>query len=251
MNFFTNNKGLIPALGLLSISIINIQSAQATSDFSSTATVTYTINSIVNTTTTATDMTGLSITGGYTTDTDPVFGSFIDSIGDGVTTSFAAIGDEFVDPVVGSYSKTMAVSGSVNDGVVDAFYLGLFDLFFDNASANSFDIQVTLDYSFSAIAGGQNATNEITLAYANEADTFGNEDSVYAEVPFTLSDSLSNSAVYTFTLAAFGTDGLFVDVGMAGYAESIPAAVPVPGAFWLFGSALMAPVLRKFKKSTC
>lgn len=247
MKNFRVEKKLMPVLGVLGLSVLTVQNAQAGSTFSASALVNYTIDSIVNTTGTPGDLSGLNVTGGFSLDSGS---SYIDiPVGsDGFATPFTSLGDEFVDPVIGSYAKTLSVNGSVNNGTADASYLGFFNLSFANTSTNVFDIQVTLNYDLNAAANGQNATNTIQLDFFNEAEDFNSGITGYSVLAATASDltgSLQDAAIYSFTLGASASDALYVDVGMSAYLEASP--VPAPAAFWLFGSALMVPAFRKYQ----
>lgn len=238
------DKKLFCMIGILGLSVLPLQIVQASSAFNSTAAITYNIDSILNTTTNSNDATGLSITGGFSLDT---FSSYIgiSPTSDGNATPLSSISDEFVNPVSGAFGKTLNVNGSVNDGSVDAFYLGLFDLNFVNQSSDTFQIQVTLNYDLSAVANGQFAESTVQLDFF---DDLGNFDSgiagyaVYATTPF-VSDQLQGSAVYTFNLEGFGANGIYADIGISSYAEASP--VPLPGAFVLFASAVILPLLRR------
>jgi len=253
------NNRVISALGLLAVSLLGMQSVQASSAFSSTAIITYTIDSIVNTTGVATDLGGLNITAGFELST---FDSYIDipNASDGQATAINSSGDEYVDPVVGSYSKAMTVSGSVNNGIVDASYLGLFNLNFENLSINEFDIQVTLGYQLVSNATGDDAESGIQLDFLNDAVAEGAElnevgsfasgydgFSVYASTADGSPEPLNDFAVYSFTVGAEGFDGLYVDVGVTGYLQAA-SPVPVPAAFWMFATALVLPAFKRFKQ---
>jgi len=253
------NNRVLSVLSVLTVSLLNMQSVQASSAFSSTAIITYTIDSIVNTTGAATDLNGLNITAGFELST---FDSYIDipNASDGQATAINSSGGEYVDPVVGSYSKAMTVNGSVSNGIVDTYYLGWFNLNFENLSSNEFDIQVTLDYQLASNATGDDATSEIQLDYLNEAvvegaelndvGSFASGDggfSVYASTVDGSPESLNGSAVYNFTVGVEGFDGLYVDVGIAGNLEAT-SPVPVPAAFWMFATALVLPAFKRFKQ---
>jgi hypothetical protein len=238
------NKKLFSLIGIIGLSVLPAKIVQASSAFNSSATITYNIDSILNTTSNSSDVTGLSISGGFGLDT---FSSYIgvSAPGDGSATLFSAITDAFVDPVLGSFGKTFNVSGNVNDGSVDAFYLGLFDLNFVNESSDTFQIQITLNYDLSAVTNGQFAESTVQLDFFDDLGDFDSGIagySVYATTPFA-PDQLQGSAVYTFNLEGFGTNGIYADVGISSYAEASP--VPLPGAFGLFASALIIPFFKR------
>lgn len=238
------DKKLFSFIGILGVSVLPVQIVQASSAFNSTATITYHIDSILNTTTNSNDASGLSITGGFSLDT---FSSYvgISPASDGSITPLSAIADEVVNPVLGSFGKSFNVGGSVNNGSIDAFYLGLFDLNFVNESADNFQIQITLNYDLSAVTNGQFAESTVQLDFFDESGNFDSGIagySVYATTPFA-SEQLIGSAVYTFNLEGFGTNGIYADVGISGYAEASP--VPLPGAFGLFASALIIPLFKR------
>jgi len=247
MKGFTSINRIMSVIAWLSVSLFSVQNVQAYSSFDGTATITYTIDSIVNTTGVVDDLTDFYVTGGFALDQGESTYIDVPLNSDGQATPFSSIADVYVDPVIGSFAKTMTVSGEVNDGELYVGYLGLFDLVFDNQSANDFDIQLSLNFDLMAEANGQNADSYIQLDYFNEAGDFNSGDgfSVFASTVDGSPASLNQSVNYHFTVASGDFDALYVDVGMGANLESSP--VPVPAAFWFFGTALLIPTWRKFK----
>lgn len=249
MRFTTNNKIKQSLLAIACLLPLSIQSAQALSSFNSSAAVTYTLNSINNLTNSG-SVAGLTITGAYDLD---AFSTSEFFTGDGTASaSPLATGPNVLTAVAGSsFTETMLASGNAGIGSVDAFYLGLFGLNFDNTSTDTFQISVQLDYALSTNSNGENAASDIILDYYNELDDFGGFDSVAAATPFTLSDSSSAnpSVIYSFTLNGNSFDALYVDAAFSGTLIST-TPVPVPAALWLFGSALCSlPLSKKLKRT--
>ncbi len=215
----------------------------AVSAFNSTAKITYTIESIVNNSNPG-SVTGLEIDGLFSLDSD---GSdiYIPTGSDAVVTPLSAINEKSVYGVVSSFSHELGVTGNVTDGIADAFYLGVFELFFENESNDTFDIAVSLAYQLNSEVSGQFAINDIQLDYSNDSGDFSSAvEGVFAvaETPFDVNDIATGSDVYTFTLAPGGFDALFADVIISASLEASP--VPVPGAAWLFASALLIPMIK-------
>lgn len=241
MKFITLKIRNLPILGLafcLSV-LFGHNNAYATSTFSSNATITYTIDSVINTTTTADDLAGLSIAGSF--ELDPSSEIFIPSDSDASVTLPSSIEGVLVDPVSNSFSKLFSVNGTATDGLAEASYLGLYQLTFDNTSTNIFDIQVSIDYNLDANTSGQFAENGIQLDYYNEDGSFSSGDtgySVFASTPDPLQDAVTGGNTYSFSLGAGTFDTIYSDVEITGNLEASP--VPVPAAFWLISTALTA-----------
>ena len=251
MNTFKINKRTTHALALLCLVPFASQSAQAAATFSSHVTVTYTIDSLANSTN-AGDFSGLDITGSFVL-APGGDNQFITGEGS-VTPSLAGSGNTTVTPAIGSsYSRTFQLDGTaINEGEVSADYLAWFGLAFANDSSDSYDIGLTLSYDLSAnAAGNDGAFTDITLNFYNEDGLFSNDASpayIQASTEALGSGFLQNSHTYNFSLPASGAERLYVDASITGELQASP--VPVPSAIWLFASALLAiPGIRNTKKT--
>jgi len=138
-----------------------------------------------------------------------------------------------------SLSQKFAVSGNVNDGSVSSSHLGSSGLIFNNSGSDVYLIGVTLNYQLNAAVSGQFADSDVFLDYFNSNYSFGNIDpvhinaSVFAQANAAQSGS---SGLFSFTLGPNTTEGLYAKVTINGNLQASP--VPVPGAVWLFGSAV-------------
>lgn len=221
--------GALAAAGVL---LAGAEAAQAASAFNGGATLTYTIDSIVNLDNPGA-VAGLSVLGSFQqTVSDPYY---VSTSGDGaVGADNPAVGPV---GVVGSFSKTFSVGGSVADGAAHSSHLGQFALAFDNAGADSYAVQVTLGYQLEASAGGEYADSSVALDYFNADFSFSGNDRVDASVFDVPSPpARSSSVVYAFTLPAGASQALAAEVVISGNAEASP--VPVPAAVWLFASGV-------------
>lgn len=247
MNTYITKKHLLPTLALAGLAILAPLNTQASSTFSSYATVTYTIDSLTNLTN-AGDFSGLSIIGSL----ELAPGQDISTItGDGSVSPSGGLGTTSLVPVIGnSYSRTFQLDGTANNGgIVDANYLAWFGLAFENASTtDDYDIGLTLSYELSANASGDNAFTDVIFSYSNEDGSFSGADWNGAATPDSSTAYLQNSNVLNFTLAAGGYETVYVDAGITGKLEASP--VPVPSALWLFASGLLGiPGIKKSKKA--
>ena len=244
MEFFKRNQKLFLVGVVIGLSLLTVQTAQASSAFTSNATLTYTINIITNNTTPG-NLTALGIQGSFEQAGAP--DSYILTTGDGAVTANnppLTAGD--------SFSKTFAVDGNVSNGTVASHHLGWFDLGFNNTGSDSYSIGVTLDYQLNAVASGEFADSDVTVDFFNSDNSFSGQNAVNASV-FALANASQSgsSGLFSFTLGPNASEGLSADVTINGNLQASP--VPVPGAVWLFGSAMAGMGLigrRKDKAST-
>lgn len=231
----------IKNLSILSITsfllIANAPTAYAVSSFDSSATLSYTINSIVNLDNPG-DLTGLTVNGGFELDDSQTYTEYT-----GNGTSSISHSDWYYGPVEGNvFSKTFSLSGSAGNGDVTSNYLVFFDLEFINASNDSFAIDVDFAYTLSVDTVGENTFNEVFLDYGELLTNqyFFEDISAFA----TGGGQLTGSHNFSFTLGAFEEQLILADVNQFGTVS----AVPVPAAFWLFGSALFGLVANNLRK---
>jgi len=251
MNTYLTKKRLVPTLALACLAPLISQNAQAAATFSSSATVTYAINSLVNSTN-AGDFSGLGIAGSF----DLVPGQDYQTItGNGsVTPSLTNSGTTALPPTIGSsYSRTFQLDGAANKGgVVTANYLAGFWMGFNNSSAtDSYNVGLTLTYQLSANASGDDAFTDVLVNYYNKDQTFNNFNApgyISASTQALGSAFVQSSRTFNFNLAPEGSETLAVDAGLTGTLQASP--VPLPSGIWLFATALMAiPGIRKSKSA--
>lgn len=257
MNKYLTNKRLAPALAMACLAPFAMQNAQAAATFNSYATVTYTVNSITNLTNAGNPL-ELDILGTFGLAPDE--GEHFEITGDDGTVALSLVGQgptTLSPPAPISYSRTFGLDGSTNNGGnVVASYLALFDIDFFNASAtDNYNVDFTLSYSLSSAAAEETASSDIGLDYDSFGDAVFNGDSFIGAENISTTWEASSPATllksknFNFNLAAQGYAGLSVSSRIFGYAEQ-PAPVPVPSAFWLFASALLAiPGIKKSQKA--
>ncbi|WP_431065112.1 hypothetical protein [Methylotuvimicrobium sp.] len=231
----------IKSLSILSIAsfflMANASTAHAVSSFESSATLTYTINSIVNLDNPG-DLAGLTVNGSFELEDSQTYTEYT-----GNGTSSISHSDWYYGPVDGNvFSKTFSLSGSVGNGDVTSNYLVFFDLEFINASNDSFAIDVDFAYDLSVKTVGEDVFAEMFLDYGEElTNEYFSEDLSMFE---TGTDQLTGSHKFLFTLGAFEDQLILADVNQFGTAS----AVPLPAAIWLFGSALFGLVANGLRK---
>lgn len=241
------NKALVSSL--LLFSGMAIQSAHASSAYSSTATYEYTITA-TNTNLNSSSLAGLTI-GGTIDD----FGDIYDPVLDyspifvsGSSTHSSSLADfsAFGTP----FTQTFHAEDSISAGFASSEYLGTYIQTFLNTSLDQndiFDITINYSYNLSTSVTGQNADSDINIALSNYDFSLDLADLASASVSGGYNDPAANAGSFNFTLGAGEFDILFVDTAITGTLEAV-APVPVPAAFWLFGTAIMAlPGIRKFK----
>jgi len=246
----SNHKSKALLSSLLLLSSIPLQSVHATSTYSSTATYNFTITAI-NTNANSDSLAGLTI-GGTIDD----FGDIYDPI-----LSYSPIFDSnsSVHSITASgsrssYTQTFHAEDSILLGSAESEYLGLYIQTFENTSLDSNDIfDITIDYSYdlSTTVSGEHADTNINMFVSNYDYSHYLEDLASASVDGNYNEPINDTASFNFTLGTGEFDILFAETTITGALEATGVApVPVPAAFWLFGTAIMAlPGIRKFK--TC
>jgi len=234
------------AILLLSTLSISIQAAHAGSSFSSSGQVNYTINNITNQNNPgSTD--GLEIAALFDLDANQSYSS---SSGDG---SFTITPDQLnsvsLSPSAGSnFIQTFQVYGDVNNGTVETYQLALIDLnLANNSSSDIYDIEISLSYDLSSETLGDSGQSGVSIDYYTDndatSDFTGSELIETFSEPLSLNNaSLNSTDTLNFILSPGSTHAIFSEIVIDGSLT----AVPIPTAFWLFGSALAAlPALRK------
>lgn len=243
MKFFIELKKFLPAVGAVCSLFFFNQTAQASSSLNSTANLLYTINVIAQGPGSLTD---LQITDSF-------------EMAPSESEAILGVGTFTVTPNnLGLYNKQLTLVSNVQNGQAHLSETGWTGLnFLNNSSDTSYLIEATLDYGLSAttsvhVANGDFADTDILLNYYNKNSSFSGTDWVfsYANISTQLGTVQKNgsSGLFSFTLAPGESEDIFADIKITGNLEVAP--VPIPGAIWLFGSALMAiPGLKRFKSN--
>ncbi len=227
------NLSILSSLFLMT----NVSNVHAVSSFDSSATLTYTINSIVNLDNPG-DLSGLTVNGVFELDDSQTETEYT-----GNGTSSISHSDWYYGLVDGNvFSKTFSLSGFAGNGDATANYMTFFDLEFINNSNHSFAIDVDFAYTLSVNTVGEDVFSEIFLDYGDVLTNqyFFKDLSVFA----TGGDQLTGLHKFLFTLGAFEEQLILADVRHSGTVS----AVPVPAAIWMFGSALFGLVANGLRK---
>ena len=244
------NKTLLSSL--LALSAIGTQSAHAISTYSSTATYSFTITAI-NTNSNSDSLANLTIadtiddgldTFVSTLDFSPIFTS--------TTSTHLSTLEDFNSSAI-SYSQTFHAEDSILTGSAASEYLGTYIQTFRNTSvdvADIFDITIDYSYSLTSDATGQDADSEINIAFSDYGYILDFSALAHAATAEGTNGTASDSGSFNFILNPDEFNILAVDTAITGNLEAV-ATVPVPAAFWLFGSAIMAvPSFRKFNRTS-
>lgn len=244
--FIRNNKPMLLAMALL---LTGAPAAWASSSFNSAATLTYTIDSIVNQTYPG-DLSGLEILGSFRQqlagaayadgDAPDVYIS-----GDGAVTA-----DNPPLDVGGGFSHTFAVSGSVNDGSVYSHQLGRYGLAFTNTGSDSYAISLHLNYALQAGANGDFAASTVSVDYFNSDGLLlsGYDEAVASFVAANVIQS-GVSEAFSFLLDSGKAEGLYAKVRIDADLQAAP--VPLPAAVWTFLAGLLGILgIKKRKQKT-
>jgi len=228
------------------------------SDFASNVSVTYTVDSVTNTT--HPGVGGLDMSMSYHLDTDPDSESpseiYIPAGSDAQFTPFTDLPDYSASVTLGTpKTHAISVSGAVNNGTGEAYYNGLFDLFMNNTTQDSFDVQVTVSYQLDGTVSGQHASNEIGLTTwrENDADNCFDADTCFEDFSYSdtsvpvLQHEVTGEHTFNFTIDPESNDYLYANVTDSALLQASP--VPLPAAFWLFASSLIIPAFRKTRQA--
>lgn len=241
MNDLRKHQKLLPALLALAPTLLWTGQAHASAGFNSSATLTYTVTSISNLTTSG-SLSGLGITGSFALAPPPDY--LLSLTGDGsVSNNNPDIGPIAVGS---SFSHTFAISGTASYGSVDSSHLGSFSLNLDNGSSDSYAIGLKLDYQLNAATSGQHGNSSIALDYSAGLDeTFFGSDYIAASTFTTGNATVTGTGLFNFTLGAFGSpsasEALYADVRITGNLESSgpeTSPVPLPASVWLLFTGL-------------
>jgi hypothetical protein len=230
MTFFTQTKKLLPALALMPCLV---QSAYASSSINSFAILTYAINNI-------------TIQGSGTLDDLQISDTLVVSPSE--SEAIDGIGSyTFTPNDISTYTKQLTLLSNLQDGAANLSEGALVGLNFNNASVDtSYLVEVSLTYQLSASSASSPgasdfANTDILLSYFNNDFSFSGSDlaTSFANDSAQLGTVEQNGGTgnFSFTLTPGQTEALLSEVRITGNLEASP--VPVPGAVWLFASALM------------
>ena len=230
MNMFGKHQPLMPVI--LAMAPLLLWTGQAQSaNFSGSATITYTINSIDNLSNPG-NLAGLAITGGF--ELSPPPDSYAVTSGDGaLTNNNLGLGPIAVGR---TFSHRFAISGLANNGSLDTTQFGLFSLNLDNNSSDNYQIGVTLDYQLNALAQGDYADTEVSLDYFDAENAFSGSEYITANLFENTSAKSGTSGLLNFNIAAQGTQALWADVNITGHLQAAP--VPLPAGAYLLLTGL-------------
>lgn len=245
MTSFFKIGGLMSASFIASLVIM--KPLHAASSFNSTSQVNFTLTNIANLTNSG-DLTSLDATGVFSLDNSSTITSnaiLLDYTSTSISNPAAA---------GSSFGQSFGASGNVSNNNATAYFLAtqgpqsildpsLANLFLKNNSAtDTYQIDITLDYSLSANASGDFANTDISLEYYSlNSLEFSGFDFAYASAflsPY--GETRSNSVLLSLILAPGAMEALYTDVTINGYIEAAASPVPLPAAVWMFLSALIA-----------
>lgn len=235
-------KTIILSSCLLSLSALTAQTATASSSYSSSAEIQYSISA--------------SNRNGSGTLLDLDISDFIDPY-PGTESLTSTYNPDIYDPYNGlniNHTNKLSAQDNISDGSATSEYFSDFQLDFKNVSSDTndiFDITINYTYTLSAQSLGENANTSISIEAYN-----GNDDWLGGDVLETSTNVLPNidqlifSDTFDFTLAANQQESIYLYTFISGNLEATSVApVPLPAAFWMFGSALMVfPSIRKLQK---
>lgn len=228
----------LPIILFAGVPLLGIGSAQASSELTSFATVTFTIDSINNLT-----------TPGLISPSD--FGIFADFEQDNASyvnlSGDAAINDNnpaqfgSVPLITGTqFSHTFSITGSVNNGTFESYHLGLYGLSLLNSGlSDTYAVDLSFSYLLSASATGQNADTDVNIDYFSDEDpAFVGSDYVnHANIFGFPVTTATNAKGFSMTLAPGEAGYYLADVVIKGNLMAAP--VPLPAAAWSFLAGLL------------
>jgi hypothetical protein len=187
------------------------------------------------------DSSGLSILGTYQQLTDSS-SSYVVLSGDG---SYQTVSPNPASmPVSDTFTAEFNSNGaSAAFGTVDSLQTGLFGLLISNNGPFAYELNITLNYQLAAEALGVYANTSTNLDYWDDGGLNSGYDFVTAaSFPAQLHDqeNTNGTTQWHIFLAAGAIDSLFAQVGVESHLDTTTfAAVPIPGAAWLFSLGLM------------
>lgn len=243
-------KKFLPLVFLAGLPFIGLSNAQASSEFSSSATIGFSIEGISN----DTDVYGLGV---IASDLG-ISGSFGQDVPYDILTGDALINDlnpdEFSDipPLIGnSYEHTFSIFGSVNNGSAESYHLGLYGFtLFNLSTIDTYTFNLGFSYLLSASASGENSDTNVSIDYYSDEDlSFTGFDYLYHSSVFggPVAD-VGNSGPFNITLAPGEAVFYLADVVIKGNLMAAP--VPLPATVWMFLSGLLGVFGLKKRRMT-
>jgi hypothetical protein len=235
----------------LFIGTINQQSAFASAGDESSAIISYTINSMLNTNTaTPNDLSGLVVAGGFQQLTDNN-DQYAQTSGDG---GYISATPNLPSTVVtgNNFNDAMTVSASsANYGAANILQTGQFSLNFTDTGSSSYNIDVTLNYSLNAISQGLYASNTIILDYWDTLNNINGFDYVSSgtyDGYLADNETEPGSAELVFTLASGSSDSFIAQAAFQSSADTTSnSPTPIPSSLLMLASGLF--ILFGFKNS--
>ena len=234
MNTFINYK-IMPA-GLMLMSMLAVDTSEASSSFNSQATITFTIDSISNAGT-AGGLSGLSILGAFEQAGSPV--SYLSTTGNGSVDANNPAIDSVSVTIGNPFVYTFSANGNVSSGTVESGNVGWYNLALNNTSAtDDYKVILTLTYNLVANVSGDFADNDVVL------DLFTFDNPLLGNI-FVNANALNSPNAgangffpqYTFDVAHNSSVELYADVTIRGNLQAAP--VPLPASVWLFLGGLL------------
>ncbi|WP_415880607.1 hypothetical protein [Methylomonas sp. TEB] len=245
MKISSNKQKLLNSLAVVAALSVG-QSAQASSSFSSQATISFATGGLAN---------GITATSSYAP-TDAGF-SYVFAAPASVGAVEPASDNAVAVPSLGfGVAHTFAVNGYASAGSFSSQHIGWYQLDFLNESSQDQQIALTINYTLQAAAQG-NADTDVVLDFSDaiSSQLLGNaffNNGVLNVTPYDpdLAIAGDNSFMtYTFTLAQGEARRFYTDVTINGTLQ--PAAVPLPAAVWSFLAGLMGILgVKKRKKAS-
>jgi hypothetical protein len=239
----------------MALIILPISTAYADTNYDSSATILYTLNSVSNTNPgNPNDLSTLSITAAFQqlTDTADFYayttgdGAYLSNTPDIPATLLTA----------NSFNSTFAVSGdSANYGAIQTENSGLFSLNFTDTGTDSYTIDVTLSYVLTAIAQGLYANSAIFLDYWDSNNNLSGADYIGAGTYPGYSNDNENqpgNAELVFTLTPGSTNSFYAQVAISSVLDTTSnsaTTLPIPSGSGLFLSGLAAWFIRRTSRA--
>jgi hypothetical protein len=220
------------ALGALSFGFS--PAAMAISTYDASASFSLTLTDV-------TDMSGATVTSGWSVD---AFGSGLVEIFEAGDASASGTTSE-VDPAVSlsildSILQSSTASGTANNGVAETYSFSDLDITVDNFSGQSLTFSFDFDIMATAMATGDDATAYATV---DMLDDLGFVNIIVEADATALSGDgsakASDNGIIQFTLLDGDFNSISGIIDSEGTAETV---VPVPASVWLFGSGLLGLV---------
>ena len=239
-----NKTNLTTSLCLLGLSIFNSQQLMASSSYLSSAQVQYTITA-----------SNRNLSGNLSSlDISDLFDAYPD---DSDTQSLTSLFTPIHNPYSGlniAHSNQLTTQDTINNGSATSEYFADFELNFKNLSADItdiFDITISYTLSLSTQANGEHADTDITTNIYNRNDDWLGGIDLTASTNTQGTDTDFFSDILNITLEKGQVETIYIETFVSSSLEATGVApVPVPAAFWMFSSALLAfPGIKKLRKA--